>query len=93
MVSFVGKQRERRRRLWHETKWDGEPGLAAALRRLVYQFQGAAQLGRRDEPAYIMPENPKCPVCSAPMKEHQINRGGPGARTHLICPDPAAAGE
>lgn len=84
---------KRKRRLWHETRWDGQPGFWAAWRRFFYQFQGASQLGRRDEPAYVMPENPRCPICSAPMNEHQVNRGGPGKPTHLICPESVETAE
>lgn len=80
--------RERKRRLWHETRWDGLPGFGNAVRRLLYQFEGAAQLGDPNEPAYVPPANPKCPVCSEPMKDHSVARGGPGKPTHLRCPTP-----
>src|SRR5690606_29995647 len=67
MVSFV---RERKRRLWHETRWDGLPGFGNAVRRLLYQFEGAAQLGDPNEPAYVPPANPRCPVCTQLMADH-----------------------
>ncbi|MHA3722725.1 hypothetical protein ACXR2T_02480 [Leucobacter sp. HY1910] len=83
--------RERKRRLWHETRWDGLPGFGNALRRLLYQFEGAAQLGDPNEPPYVPPANPKCPVCNELMADHRVDRGGPGERTHLRCPKPGAA--
>ena len=82
-VSFVSK---RKRRLWHESPWDGQPGFWAGWRRLLYQFEGPAQLGDPNEPPYVPPANPTCPVCHQPMKKHHIDRGGPGKRTHLRCP-------
>lgn len=82
--------RERKRKLWHETRWDGLPGFGNAFRRLLYQFEGAAQLGDPNEPAYVPPANPKCPVCNEPMKEHQVTRGGPSTPTLLRCPSPAS---
>lgn len=85
MVSFV---RERKRRLWHETRWDGMPGFGNALRRLLYQFEGAAQLGDPNEAPYVPPANPVCPVCQAPMARHRMDRGGPGKATYVRCPPP-----
>ncbi|MGR4010517.1 hypothetical protein [Leucobacter sp. 1207-22] len=80
--------RERKRRLWHESPWDGDPGLGAFLRRLIYQFSGPSQLGKRGEPAYVRPANPACPICKSPMDEHHFDRGGPGKPTHFRCPPP-----
>lgn len=90
MVSFV---RERKRRLWHETRWDGLPGFGNAVRRLLYQFEGAAQLGDPNEPAYVPPANPRCPVCTQLMADHRVDRGGPGKPTHLRCPKPQPDGQ
>ena len=78
--------RERKRRLWHATPWDGQPGFWAALNRLVYQIEGPAQLGDPDEPPYVPPADPRCPICAAPMGEHRVDRGGPGKPTRLTCP-------
>ena len=75
-----------RRRLWHATAWDGQPGFWAALNRFVAQFQGPAQLGDPDEAPYVPPADPKCPLCGISMKEHVIERGGPGKSTRLHCP-------
>ena len=80
--------RKRKRRLWHESPWDGQPGFWAAWRRFFYQFEGPSQLGDPNEPAYVPPANPKCPICSMPMDEHRIDRGGPGKPTHMKCPAP-----
>jgi len=82
--------RERKRRLWHATPWDGQPGFWAAWRRFFYQFEGTAQLGDPNEPAYVMAADPKCPVCGASMKDHHIDRGGPGRPTFLTCPPTGA---
>ncbi|MBP1324971.1 hypothetical protein JOF28_000203 [Leucobacter exalbidus] len=82
--------RERKRRLWHASPYDGQPGIWAAFRRLLYQFEGAAQLGDPNEPAGVTPANPTCPVCHALMADHQIVRGGPGKPTHLNCPPPVS---
>ena len=78
--------RKRKRRLWHETPWDGVPGFWAAWLRFFYQFEGTAQLGDPNEPAYVPPEDPSCPICSRLMREHRIDRGGPGKPTRLNCP-------
>ena len=82
--------RKRKRRLWHETPWDGQPGFFAAWRRFFYQFEGTSQLGDPNEPPYVPPENPRCPVCSELMRDHRIERGGPGKPTHLRCPQRGA---
>lgn len=84
-VLFVS---DRKRRLWHETRWDGMPGVGNAIRRFLYQFEGAAQLGDPNEPPYVPPVNPSCPVCSVSMSEHRMDRGGPGKPTYLKCPPP-----
>lgn len=75
-----------KRKLWHETPWDGKPGIWAAWLRLVYQFEGTSQLGKRGEPAYVMPADPKCPICGTSMKDHQILRSTTGKSTRLECP-------
>ncbi len=81
--------RKRKRRLWHESPYDGRPGFYAAMQRFFYQFEGTSQLGDPNEPRYVPPADPRCPVCGALMAEHRIDRGGPGKATHLNCPPPA----
>jgi len=85
-VCYISFVRERKRRLWHPTPWDGEPGFWAAWQRLLYQFEGPSQLGDPNEPAYVPPADPACPICNAPMSEHRIERGGPSQPTRLKCP-------
>lgn len=76
----------RKRKLWHETPWDGQPGFWAALNRLVYQFEGPAQLGDPNEPAEVRNADPACPICGQPMSRHTVDRGGPGEKTFVHCP-------
>lgn len=87
------RKRTPKQRLWHESPYDGVPGFYAAMQRFFYQFEGTAQLGDPNEPAYVPPADPKCPVCSVSMREHRIDRGGPGKPTHLKCPPRGAVGE
>lgn len=54
--------------------------------RFFYQFEGTSQLGDPNEPAYIPAADPKCPICQISLKQHRIDRGGPGKATHLKCP-------
>lgn len=89
-VLFVGK-REKKLRLWHKSPYDGVPGAYAAVQRFLYQIEGPSQLGDRNEPAPVAPVDPRCPVCRLPMKDHRIDRGGPGLPTQLKCPSPKAA--
>nr|WP_249290901.1 hypothetical protein [Leucobacter manosquensis] len=77
--------------MWHATPWDGQPGFWAAWRRFFYQFEGTAQLGDPNEPAYVPPANPKCPICRHPMSDHQFDRGGPGKPTYVKCPKGGSA--
>ncbi|WP_233613118.1 hypothetical protein [Leucobacter edaphi] len=77
---------KRKRRLWHPTPYDGQPGFFNAWLRFFYQFEGTADLGDPNEPPYVPPADPRCPVCAQPMKDHRIDRGGPGKPTHLSCP-------
>lgn len=79
---------KRKRRLWHATPYDGQPGFWAAWNRVFAQFEGPAQLGDPDEPPYVPPVDPRCPICQAPMKEHRIDRGGAGKSTRMTCPPP-----
>lgn len=69
------------------------PGAYAAVQRFLYQFEGPAQLGDRDEPRYVPPADPKCPVCGQSLTLHRFDRGGPGKPTHMKCPAPTAATE
>ncbi|WP_396656430.1 hypothetical protein [Microbacterium sp.] len=75
----------RKRRLWHATPWDGQRGFWAAWNRLVFQIEGTAQLGDPNEPAYVPPADPRCPLCAAPMDQHRIHRV-PGKSTSMTCP-------
>ncbi|PRI11643.1 hypothetical protein [Leucobacter massiliensis] len=86
----MGKQK-RKRQLWHKSPYDGVPGFYAAVQRFLYQIEGPSQLGERGEPAYVAPADPKCPVCGQSMKDHRIDRGGPGRPTHMVCPPRPAA--
>ena len=82
--------RKRKRRLWHETPWDGVPGFWAAWQRFFYQFEGTSQLGDPNEPPYVPPADPKCPLCSISMQDHRLTRSSnPSEPTRLICPAPA----
>ncbi len=82
----MGKRKKRQ--LWHKSPYDGVPGFYAAVQRFLYQIEGPAQLGDRNEPAYVPDPDPKCPVCTQAMKEHRIDRGGPGKPTRMKCPAP-----
>lgn len=84
-ILFVHK-RKKRRRLWNESPYNGVPGFYAAMQRFFYQFEGAAQLGDPNEPAYVPPADPSCPICAQSLKLHRIDRGGPGKPTHMKCP-------
>ena len=86
IILFVGEQKKKKRQLWHKTPYDGVPGVYAAIQRFLYQFEGPAQLGARDEAPYVPPAEPKCPICGQSMKDHQIDRGGPGTPTYMRCP-------
>lgn len=83
----MGK-RKKKRQLWHKSPYDGVPGFAAAIKRFLYQIEGPSQLGSRNEPAYVPPADPKCPVCHQSVKDHRFDRGGPGKSTALRCPKP-----
>ncbi len=84
----------KKRHLWHATPWDGQPGFWAAWNRFFHQFQGSAQLGRVDEPAYVPPADPVCPMCKQPMKLHVIHRSSDaGKSTRLTCPRPQASAQ
>lgn len=91
-ISFVGKRKRPKRHLWHKTPYDGVPGFYAAFQRFLYQFEGPAQLGDRNEPAYVPPADPKCPVCRQSLELHRFDRGGPGRPTHMKCP-PSPVGD
>ena len=60
----------------------------ARLEDLVEEGLSSAQLGDPNEPPYVPPADPRCPVCGASMTEHRIDRGGPGKPTLLNCPPP-----
>lgn len=82
----------RKRYAWKHTKtpWDGQPGFWPAVNRFFYLWEGPAQLGDSDEDAPQDQTNAVCPICAQPMSEHVIERGGPGNRTLIHCPTPAA---
>ena len=50
----MGERKRPKRHLWHKTPYDGVPGFYAAFQRFLYQFEGPAQLGDRNEPAYVV---------------------------------------
>ncbi len=89
----MGKRNRAGRRLWHQTPYDGVPGVYAAIQRFLYQFEGPAQLGDRNEPPYVPPADPKCPVCSRSLRLHHFDRGGPGKPTRMKCPPPEPRGD
>ncbi|MBO9578806.1 MAG: hypothetical protein J7480_08585 [Microbacteriaceae bacterium] len=67
------------------------PGFWAAWNRFFYFFEGPAQVGIEGEerPAVAASEQ-RCPLCGELMSRHEIDRSGPGGRTLLHCPAPAA---
>ena len=89
----MGKRDEKKRhRLWHKTPYDGVPGVYAAIQRFLYQIEGPSQLGDRNEPAYVPPVDPKCPICGQSLELHRFDRGGPGKTTHMQCPPKSSTG-
>ncbi|QIM19181.1 hypothetical protein G7066_12500 [Leucobacter coleopterorum] len=83
----MGKQ-NKKRQLWHKTPHDGVPGIYAATQRFLYQFQGPAQLGDRNESAHVAPPDPNCPACRQPLQDHHITPASPGKSSHMQCPPP-----
>jgi len=84
----VGKVKSSARR----TPWDGQPGFWAAWNRFFYLFEGPAQIGIEGEERPRIPEGERaCPMCGAPMSAHVFDRGGPGGRTILHCPERMAS--
>jgi len=81
---------------WKRTRtpWDGVPGFWAAWNRFFYLFEGPAQIGTGgpDRPSRV-PEDYACPICGQPMSRHVVDRGGPGERTYLHCPERVAASD
>ena len=88
----MGERKRPKRHLWHKTPYDGVPGFYAAFQRFLYQCEGPAQLGDCNEPAYVPPADPKCPVCRQSLELHRFDRGGPGRPTHMKCP-PSPVGD
>ena len=87
---FVGK---RKRRLWHESPWDGQRGFWAAWNRFIFHFQGPGQLGRADEPAYVPAANPGCPLCghpSLPERGARCSECGQTLPAELLAREPEA---
>ena len=68
------------------TPWDGQPGFWPAINRFFYLFEGPAQLGEAGEAPRAASTHAACPICSAPMRDHVIDRDGPDGRTLLHCP-------
>ena len=76
---------------WGRTPWDGVPGFWAAWNRFFYAFEGPAQIGiAGEERPELAPEDQRCPLCGSAVNDHTIDRGGPGGRTILHCPEPLA---
>jgi len=68
--------------------FSGRPGLYNRINGLLFRFTGPAAVGiGRPEAPYQPPEDPACPVCTRPMREHAIDRTG--TRTQLYCPTDA----
>lgn len=84
---FVGKRKKRQ--LWHKSPYDGVPGIGAAIKRFLYQIEGPSQLGSKNEPAYVPPADPKCPICNQSVKDHRFDRSE-GRSTAVRCPKPQA---
>ncbi|MGO1435110.1 MAG: hypothetical protein ACTJFR_03750 [Canibacter sp.] len=80
------RKRRKKYTLWHKTPYDGVPGFYAFVQRFLYQIEGPSQLGDRDEPAYVRPSDPKCPLCSQSMKDHRFDAGSATKSTSLKCP-------
>jgi len=85
ILLFVDK---RKRRILAPTPWDGQRGFWAAVNRLAYQIEGPAQLGAgKPEEPYVKPADAACPMCGKAMSLHTIERGGPGEKTFVHCPE------
>lgn len=54
--------------------------------RKLVRLAGPAQVGPYETPP--PPVAQVCPVCNAPLAEHEIDRSG--ARTFMRCPEPTA---
>lgn len=59
-------------------------GWADRLNRTLFPWIGPPPLGPYDEEPPGDPQLKPCPLCGAPMSEHEIDRSGP--RTQLYCP-------
>ncbi len=70
--------------------YEGQPGFWNHVNKLFYRVAGPAQVGAgRPETAYILPADPRCPLCGELMELHVIDRSGP--RTQLYCPTDSKA--
>ncbi len=75
----MSNEREREKLPW----WD-------RLNRMLMPYIGPPALGPYDQ-APLPPTGPKpCPLCGAPMSEHEIERAAHPTPTRIICPTPPA---
>ncbi len=67
------------------------PGFPGAFRRVLWTFIGPAAIGiGRPEEPYVPPTHPRCPLCTALMADHVIERNTGSTPTRLHCPTTAA---
>lgn len=69
--------------------YKGRPGFWNRLSAAIYPITGPAEVGIGigvvEEP-YVPPADPKCPICSASMADHDIKRGDASTPTYFTCP-------
>ncbi|MFB9641424.1 hypothetical protein [Agromyces lapidis] len=71
--------------------YKGRPGFWNRLSAAIYPITGPAEVGIGigvTEAPYEPPANPMCPICAAPMAEHDIKRGDASTPTYFTCPRP-----
>jgi hypothetical protein len=62
-------------------------GFFNRLNRRLFPWLGPPPLGPYDQPPVPAPAGRACPLCGAPMSEHEIDRsGGANRPTKLYCP-------
>ena len=79
------------------TRTESEPandfqggGFFNRLNARLFPYLGPPPLGPYDQPELPASSGRACPLCGAPMSEHEIDRpGGQSAPTRLYCPTAA----
>jgi len=65
-------------------------GFFNRLNRRLFPYLGPPPLGPYDQPAPPTPASRACPLCGAPMSEHEFDRSGGAERpTKFYCPRPS----